>query len=175
MGACLLLAERDRGSLPCGSPVWRLPVGLTLLEDPVGRLRKIASGGTDGDGMAFAPAGALVEMYDVLAPPVGVIAVSDDDIGGFDESPLEVGVALLHHAAVVGSAGAGAELGDEAAVAREVLVCREPVDGTDLAIDDDGQDLGRSRHGLDELDGWCGLNAIEDPVFQLLDMVGEGV
>ena len=39
LGACLLLAERDRGSLPCGSPVWGLPVGLTLLENPVGRLR----------------------------------------------------------------------------------------------------------------------------------------
>ena len=91
------------------------------------------------------------------------------------KSPLEVGVALLHHVAVVGSAGAGAELGDEAAVAGEVLGGREAVDGADLTITDDGQDLGRSRHRLDELDGWCGLDAREDPVFQLLDMVGEGV
>jgi len=91
------------------------------------------------------------------------------------KNPLEVGVALLQHAAIVGSAGAGAELGDEAAVAGEVLGGREAVDGAELTMNDDGQDLGRSRHRLDELDGWRGLDAIEDPVFQLLDMVGEGV
>ena len=38
LGACLLLAERDRGSLAGGSPVRRLPVGLSLLEDPIRRL-----------------------------------------------------------------------------------------------------------------------------------------
>jgi len=91
------------------------------------------------------------------------------------QGPLEVSVALLHHVAVVGSAGAGAELGDEAAVAGEVLGGREALDGADLTINDDGQHLGRSRHRLDELDGWRGLDAIEDPDFQLLDMVVEGV
>jgi len=121
--------------------------------------------------MALAPAGGLAEMYDVLAPPVGVVAVSDEDVDGFDESPLEVGVALLDHVSVVGSAGAGAELGDEAAVAGEVLGGREAVDGAELTINDDGQDLGWSRHGLGALDGWCGLDAREDPVFQPLDMV----
>ena len=38
LGACLPLAERDRGVHPCGSPVWGLPVGLTLFENPVSRL-----------------------------------------------------------------------------------------------------------------------------------------
>jgi len=102
------------------------------------------------------------------------------------KGPLEVGVALLQHVAVVGSAGVGAELGDEPGVAGEARgrwaptlfapgCCAKAVDGADLTINDDGQDLGRSRHRLDELDGWCGLDAREDPVFQLLDKVGEGV
>ena len=38
LGTDLPLAERDRGFLPFGSPVWRLPVGLTLFENPVSRL-----------------------------------------------------------------------------------------------------------------------------------------
>jgi hypothetical protein len=39
-----------------------------------------------------------------------MVAVSDDNVGGFNEGPLQVGVALLDHAAVMGPAGAGADL-----------------------------------------------------------------
>jgi len=95
LGADLPLAERDRVLHPFGSPVRGLPIGLTLLENPVGRLRQIASGGSDGDGVTFPAFGALVEVDDVFVAPVGVMAVSDDHIGGFDEGPLEVVVGLL--------------------------------------------------------------------------------
>jgi len=51
------------------------------------------------------PAGPIVEsncstvhesgstpVHDVVAPPVGVVAVSDDDVGGFDVPPLRYGI-----------------------------------------------------------------------------------
>jgi len=41
------------------------------------------------------PADPLVEVDDIFVPPVGVVAVSDDHIGGLDKGPLEIGVALL--------------------------------------------------------------------------------
>ncbi len=72
-----------------------LLVGLALLENPISRLGEVTSGGADCDGVALAPAVALEEMDDVLPAPVGVMAVSDDHVGGFDESPFEVGVGLL--------------------------------------------------------------------------------
>jgi len=95
LGADLPLAEQDRGFLPVGSPVWRLPVGLALFKNPESRLRQITSGSADGDGMPFAPTSARVEVDDVFAAPVGVVSMADDDVGGFNEGPLQVGVALL--------------------------------------------------------------------------------
>ena len=132
LGADLPLAERDRVLHPSGGPVRGLPVGLTLFENPVGCLGQIASGGADGDGVALAAVGALEEVDDVLAAPVGVVAVADDHVGGFDESPLQVGVGLFDHAAVVDVPTAGADFGDQAAVAGEVLGSAEAVDGADF-------------------------------------------
>ena len=57
----------------------------------------------------------------------------------------------MHCLTIVGSAGAGAELGHQAAVAGEVFGGLETIDGAHLTIDEDGQDFGRSRDGLDEL------------------------
>ena len=111
-------------------------VRLLLGENPIGGFGQIASGGTDGDGVALAALDAFIEMGDILHPPVGVMAMADDDIGGFNKCPLQVGVALFDQATVVSPAGAGADLGDKAGVAGEVLGSREAVDGTDLAIDD---------------------------------------
>ena len=71
--------------------------------------------------MAFALAGPFVEMDPVLAPPVRGMAVGDDDVGGLDEGPFQGGVALFNHPTLVGPASAGAELGDEHALAGEVL------------------------------------------------------
>jgi hypothetical protein len=36
-----------------------------------------------------------------------VVPLADDDVGGFDERPLQVGIALLHHASVAGTSSAG--------------------------------------------------------------------
>ena len=125
--------------------------------------------------MPLAPADPLVEVDDIFVPPVGGMAVSDDDVGGFNEGPLQVRIALLDHAAIVGSAGAGAELGHQAAVAGEVFGGLETIDGAHLTIDEDGQDFGRSRDGLDELDSWSGLDPFNDSILQSPDMFAQGI
>ena len=56
-----------------------------------------------------------------------------------------------------------------------MLSCREAIDRANLPVDDDGQHFGRTRDRLDELEGWSGLDAIDDSIFQLLDMVVESV
>ena len=175
LGADLPLAERDRGFLPFGSPVWRLPVGLTLCKNPESRLCQITSGSADGDGMPLAPADPLVEVDDVFAAPVGVVSMADDDVGRFNEGPLQVRIALLDHAAIVGSAGAGAEPGHQATVAGEVFGGLEAVDGAHLTIDEDGQDFGRSWDGLDELNGGGGLDPFNDSILQSPDMFAQGI
>lgn len=43
--------------------------------------------GTDRNGMAFASAGALVEMDNILGPPTGLAAVGDDDVGRMRHAP----------------------------------------------------------------------------------------
>ncbi len=79
-----------------------LPLKVILLEHPVSCLRQITSGSADGE--CFLPTSVLVEMDDVLLAPVGVVAVTDDDVGGFNEGLLQVGVALFHHMPIVGLA-----------------------------------------------------------------------
>ena len=105
LGPDLPLAERDRGFQPCREPIGRLPVGLTLLENPVGGFRQVASGGTHCNGVALSAACPFEEVHDVLLAPVGVMALTDDDVGGFDESPFQVGVALFDHSSIVRLAG----------------------------------------------------------------------
>jgi len=61
-----------------------LPVGLTLFENPIGGFRQVAGGGADGDGMALTALGSFIEMDEVPAPPVGVVALADDHVGGID-------------------------------------------------------------------------------------------
>ena len=175
LGTRLPLAGRGSGYACCGAPVGWFLVRLLLGENPIGGFGQITSGGTDGDGVALAALDAFIEMGDILHPPVGVMAMADDDVGGFDEGPFQVGVALFDQATVVSAASAGADLGDEAGVAGEVLSSSEAVDGTDLSIDDDGQHPGRAGHGLDELDGGGDLDLGQNASFQLIDMVLDGV
>ena len=52
----------------------------------------MAGDGADGDGMAFAPADSFADLGDVLGLPGGVVAMADDDIGGFDVPPLRYGM-----------------------------------------------------------------------------------
>lgn len=89
LGADLPLAERD-GGLPCQdlrlplrSPVRGPPVRLTFLQHPKGGFCQIASGGADGNGVALAPAGALVELDDAFGSPVRVVALANDHVGRF--------------------------------------------------------------------------------------------
>ena len=51
--------------------------------------------------MTLSLAGTLEEAYDVLASPARVVALSDNHVGRFNESPLEVMVGLLDHAPIV--------------------------------------------------------------------------
>ena len=75
----------------------------------------------------------------------------------------------------MGTAGTGTDFGYQAAVAGEVVGGAEAIDGADLSIDDDGEYFGRPGNRLDQLDGGCGLNALDDPVFQLLDVAIESI
>ena len=55
-----------------------LPVGLALFENPISRLRQVASRGAHGHGVALALAGAFIEADDVLIPPIAVVALPDE-------------------------------------------------------------------------------------------------
>ena len=73
--------------------VWhRLPVGLALLQDPIGRFGQVSSHGPHGDSVALPLAGTLKEGDDVLLAPAGVVLLADDDVGGFDVPPLRYGM-----------------------------------------------------------------------------------
>ncbi len=74
--------------------------------------------------------------------------MSDDNIGGLDEGPLQVGVALFDHPSVVGPSGTRTQLWDQTAVVGEALGFREAVNGADFAIDHDGQNLSGPRDRL---------------------------
>ena len=78
--AGLALLGRSRGFQPCRMPWKRLPIGLALFENPEGCFRQVASGGAQGHRVALSLAGALEETDDVLASPVGVVALADDPL-----------------------------------------------------------------------------------------------
>lgn len=155
--------------------MWWFPVGLILSENPIGGFRQIAGDGADGDGVAFAAPDALVEVSDVLHPPVGMMALANNDIGGFDEGPFQVVVALLDQSTIVGAACAGLDLGHESGVAGEVLGGREAVDRADFAINDNGEHFGRARHSLNELHRGGDLDLCEDTCFELIDVVLDSI
>ena len=67
-------------------------------------------------------------------------------------------------------AAAGVDPGDEAGVAGEVLGGRQALDGAQLPVDDDGEDLGRSGDGHEQLDGRGEFDPLEDAFFQLVDV-----
>jgi hypothetical protein len=62
------------------------------LEDPIGTLREVAGHGANGNGMTFALGDLVVDLADVLGLPGRVVAVANDDIGGFDAPTLHSGV-----------------------------------------------------------------------------------
>lgn len=108
-------------------------------EYPVGGLREVARHSADGDGVALALRDPVVDLADVLGLPGGVVPVADDDIGGFNEGPLQVLIGGFAHVAEAGLPAASVDGGDEAGVAGELTWRVEAIDGADLALDHDGQ------------------------------------
>lgn len=84
--------------------------------------------------VVLAAANALIQNRNVLATPVGMGAVADDDVGRLDEGPSEVLVGLLVQAAIAYPTATGMDLGHSAGVAGKVTGSGEAVDGADLAI-----------------------------------------
>ena len=80
----------------------------------------MAGHSADSDGMALSLTDLVVDLADVLGLPGWVVPVADNDIGGFDESPLEVLVGGLAHVSEAGLAAAGVDGGDEAGLAGEL-------------------------------------------------------
>lgn len=113
----------------------------------------MASHGADGDGVALSLADPVVYPRDVLGSPGGVVPVADDDVGGLDEGPLQVLVGGFPHVAKAGFAAAGVHRGDDAGIAGEPACRVEAIDGADLALDHDGQDVANSGKALEQLDG----------------------
>jgi hypothetical protein len=120
-------------------------------------------------------AGALKQGDDVLRAPAGVVLLADDDVGGFDEGPLEVLVGGLAHVSEAGLAAAGVDGGHEAGVTGELTWRVEAVDAADLPIDDDGQDVSDTGKALEQLDGGGQSNPLPDPLFELIDLELESV
>ena len=108
------------------------------LEYQEGSLREMAGDGADGHGMALALADAVVDLADVLRLPGGVVPVADDDVGSFDESPLEILIAGLPQVPEAGLTTAGMDGGDDAGIAGELTCGMEAIDEANLPVDDDG-------------------------------------
>ena len=95
------------------------------------------------------------------------------------KSPLEVVIRLLpgrkpgrcDHPSIVDLPTTGLDLGDEPGVAGEMVGRREAVDGSDFAIDYDGEDLRRAWDRLDELDGRGHLHPFQDASLQPTDLL----
>ena len=55
---------------------------------------------SNGSGMSFSAADAFIYKSDLLLSPGSMMPMGDNNIGGFDEGPLEIVVGLLAHAAI---------------------------------------------------------------------------
>ena len=96
--------------------------------------------------------------------------MSYNNICRFDESPLQIVVGLFTHLAIAELASASLDLGSSARIAGEVFAGRETIDATHFALDDDGEDLSHTGECLHQLYGFCGLNPLQDTLFQALDV-----
>src|SRR5512136_2502874 len=96
--------------------------------------------------------------------------VTDDDIGRFDEGPLEVLVAGFAHVTEAGLAAGGMDRWDKPGEAGEAARGIEAIDRPNLLFDDDSQNVAHSREGLQELDRRGESNAFPDPLLELSDL-----
>jgi hypothetical protein len=125
--------------------------------------------------MAFAVGDLVVDVADVLALPGGMVMVADDDVGGLHERPFQILVGRLPHVAEAGLSAAGVDGGHDTGVAGELAWSAEAVDGSDLAFDDDGENVAHPRQGLQELDGGGEGDSLSNPIFELTDLLLEAV
>jgi len=80
----------------------------------------VTSHSANRNGVAFALGDLVIDLADVRDLPCGVMPVTDDDIGRFDEGPLHILIGRLAHVAEAGLAPAAVDGGDEAGVAGEL-------------------------------------------------------
>ena len=67
--------------------------------------------------------------------------------------------------AVACLAATGMDLGHDAGIGGEVTSSREAIDGADLALDDDGEDVTHTGDGFQQLHVGCELDALTDALF----------
>lgn len=103
------------------------------------------------------------------------MSMGDNNVGGFDEGPLEIVVGLLAHATEAGLSATGVDFGNYSGVGGEVPCSGEAIDGTDLAFDDDGEDVSHTGDGFQALHIRCELNALEHAFFESSDLLHGGV
>jgi len=89
--------------------------------------------------------------------------------------PLEVQVGRLAHAAEVRLSAGCVDSGNQAGVAGELSGGGGAIDRADLPIDDDGQDVGHTREGLQPEDGRGEGNSLPDALLKQSDLALEGI
>jgi hypothetical protein len=77
--------------------------------------------------------------------------------------------------AKAGLAAAGVDGRDDAGIAGELAWGVEAIDGSDLSLDGDGQDVPNAGECLQQLDGVGEGNPVPDAHFELSDLVPEAV
>ena len=98
-----------------------------------------------------------------------------DDICGLDECPFEIVVGLFAHATVACLTTAGMDLGHDAGIGGQVASSGEAIDDTDLALDDDGEDVTHTGDGFQQLHVGCELDALEYAFFERGDLLHGGI
>jgi hypothetical protein len=135
----------------------------------------MACNGADGDGRTAPGANALIETNDVTILPSFQVVVSDDHVGGFDKSELQVLIGFFLKVAVMELATGTGYPGCGAAIGGKGIGMGEPGDVPDFAIDDNGKDISNAGKGLEQLDTRSFLNALTDTVLKggdfLLDVI----
>jgi len=91
------------------------------------------------------------------------------------KSPLEVLVGGFAHVPEAGLTTAGMDGWDDACVAGELTCSVEAIDGANLPVDDDGQDVSNAGKALQQLDGGGSSNPLLDALFELRDLVLQSV
>lgn len=126
---------------------------------------------TDSSGMSFSATDAFIHQGDLLLSPGGMMTMGDNNVGGFDEGPLEIVVSLLSHTTEAGLAAAGMDFGNNPGVGSEMPCIGEAIDGADLTFNNDGEDVTHTGDGFQALHVRCELDAFQDAFFEHGDLL----